>query len=100
MALHELIDRHVPGPPVRPYRRTVPPLAVKLPVAKAHHLRQSIETGLEHGEETCKPDNQRNGRELHHPLDDGRPVQDRNLVERVAENRRGILRRRKPDEHA
>ena len=58
MPLHELVHGLVPRSPIRAHGRAVPPLAVELSVAKPHELSQRVETGLEHGKEARKPDDQ------------------------------------------
>ena len=47
MPTHEMVDRFVPGSPVCADARAIPPLSVKLPVAKLHNFGKSIENGLE-----------------------------------------------------
>lgn len=50
------MDGFVPRPPVRPYARAIPPVRVKFSITKSHHLRQTVQQGLEDGEEACEPD--------------------------------------------
>ena len=43
---HEMIDRLIPGPPVSPNARTVPPLRIEFSVAKSHYFCQCIKHRL------------------------------------------------------
>lgn len=100
MPAHEMIDGFVPGAPVIAHRRAVPPVGVELAVAEAHDFRQGVEGGLEDREEAGQPDDEGDGGEFHEPLEDGGDVHRLKLVERIAEDGRGVLRAGEPDEHA
>lgn len=47
MPPHEMVDRFIPGSPVRAHAGTIPPLSIKFTVAKPHNFGESIENGLE-----------------------------------------------------
>ena len=96
----ELVHGFVPGAPVGAEGLAVPPLVVKRPVRKPRHLGQGIEERLEERKEPSQPDDQRDGGQLEQPLQDRRVIQRSNLVERVAQDRRRILRAGEPDEDA
>ena len=71
---HKMIHGLVPRPPVRPHRRTVPPLHIEFAIPEPHDFRQGIENGLEDGEEAGEPDDQGDGAEFHEALYDGGDV--------------------------
>ncbi len=97
---HEVVDGLVPRAPVVAHRGAVPPVGVELAVAEAHELRERVERGLEDGEEAGEPDDEGDGGQFHDALEDGGDVHRLQLVERVAEHGRGVLRAGEPDEHA
>lgn len=47
VALEELVDRHVPQPPVLPQVPAVPPVLVELAVAESQQLRDDVEVVVE-----------------------------------------------------
>lgn len=100
VALHELVDGLVPGAPIGADAGGVPPVGVEVAVAEAGDLGEGVEEGLEEGEESGEPDYEGDCGELHESLEDGDYLQRGHLVERVAQQRRGILRARDPDEDA
>ena len=100
MSPHEIRDRLVPGSPVRANTADVPPIAVELAVAEAHHFSQGVKCRLEKREESAEPAKDGDGGELHDALGNGREVERQDLVERVLEERRSVLGGGYPDDNA
>lgn len=100
MALEVLINRLVPRAPVHAQTLAIPPLVVKRAVRKPRHLSQRVQETLEQRKEPRQPDDQGNGRQLQQALDNARNIERGDLVQRVTQHGRRVLRRREPDEHA
>ena len=58
MSTHEVVDRLVPGAPIRAYGGGIPPFCIEFAVAEAHDLREAVERGLKCGEEAGQPDDE------------------------------------------
>lgn len=95
---HELVDGFIPGAPVDAYAGAIPPVCVELAVAEAGDLGQGVQEALEEGEEAGEPDDEGDGGEFHEALEDGDEVERGHFVEGVAQDGRGVLRAREPDE--
>ena len=100
VAAHKVCYGLVPGSPVCADGCRVPPVAVELSVTEAHHLGQSIKSGLEEGKETTEPAEDANGGELHDALGNGCQVQGEDLIEGILEQRGGVLGGGNPDDNA
>ncbi len=100
VSTHEMVNGFVPGTPVSTHGRAIPPIGVEFAVAETHEFGQGVEDGLEDGEEARQPDDEGDGGEFHQTLDDGCDVQGFDFIQRVAEDRGGVLGAGEPDEHA
>lgn len=100
MSFEVLIHGLIPRAPVHAQALAVPPLVVEGAVGEPRHLGQGVEEGLEEGKEARQPDDERNGGQLEQTLYYGRDVEGGDLVERVAQDGRGVLGACEPDEDA
>jgi hypothetical protein len=58
MTLEVRVHRLIPRSPVCPQTLAVPPIVIKRSITKPQNLGESIEEGLEQGEEPGKPDDE------------------------------------------
>ena len=100
VAAHVVGDGLVPHGPVGADAARIPPIAVKFAIAKPHDFGQGVEGGLEEGEEAAEPAEDGDGRQFHDALGNGCEVEGEDGVERVLQQRGGILGGGNPDDDA
>lgn len=99
MPFHEVIDGLIPSSPICPHARRVPPIRVELPISKCRDLSQSIQKTLKKSKKTCKPTDERNGRQLHQSFKYRNNIERCHLVEAVPQHRGGVLSASYPNEN-
>lgn len=97
---HKASDRLVPCNPVDTDAWGVPPFGVELAVSEAHDFSKGIQEGVEESHKAGQPAKEGNGGEFQHALDNGDEVKRRDLVQRVLQQRRGVLSGSNPDDDA